>query len=142
MREKLHGDTISVLNELENLPLISDFINRQMLKHGLDEAKIFDVRVAVDEVCTNIIQYAYPQGQEGIIHITCVMEGSHFVVIIEDNGQPFDPLQVSDPRVEGELEERELGGLGVYFMKQLIDELKYEYREEDGSESLTMIKYV
>ncbi len=134
--------SLSVSNKLENLSLISDFIRNTMAAWELDENMIFDVHLAVDEACTNIIQYAYPDDQEGVIDIICTLTQKSFVITIKDYGQPFDPLLLEDPTVDQSLEERDVGGLGVYFMKQLMDELHYHFKELDGYEVLTLVKYI
>ncbi len=134
--------SLSVSNKLENLCLISDFIRKTMTAWELDEKMIFEVHLAVDEACTNIIQYAYPDDQEGEIDIVCTLTPKSFVITIKDYGQPFDPLTLEDPAVDQSLEERDIGGLGVYFMKQLMDELHYHFMEVDGYEMLTMVKYI
>ena len=142
MHETYQPVSLSVLNKLENLILISEFIKETMTSWGLDENLIFDVHLAVDEACTNIIQYAYPDDQEGVIDIVCTLTQTSFVITIKDYGQPFDPLTLEDPTVDKPLEERGVGGLGVYFMKQLMDELHYHYKEADGYEKLTLVKHI
>jgi len=134
---------ISVWNHISNLPVISEFVKNEMVRYQVTESKIFDVQMAVDEACTNIIHYAYPEDQEGKIEIACFMTAkNHFTVCIKDYGEPFDPTKLCEsPDIDTSLEDREIGGLGVFFMKNLMDELKYEYRESDGYEELIMIKY-
>jgi serine/threonine-protein kinase RsbW len=130
---------LRVKAEIENVPVVAKFLEEAMLYYGVDEALIFDVNVAVDEACTNIIQHAYP-AEKGPIDISCNKTESKLAVIIKDYGKPFDQTSLPDPDVTAGLEERRPGGLGVYLMRKLMDELCYEYK--DGCETLTMIKYV
>ncbi|MDI6752485.1 MAG: ATP-binding protein [bacterium] len=125
--------------ELENLSKITDFISSATQKLGLDESKGFDVQVAVGETCENIAKYSYPEDKKGAIEIGCKLEGNDFIVIIKYQGMSFNPDSVPQPDVNASLEERRVGGLGVYFMKSLMDEVNYSFDAEKGNE-LVMIK--
>jgi serine/threonine-protein kinase RsbW len=117
--------------KLENLSVIADFISRSMRQLGI-EAGVFEVQTAVDEACTNIIKYAYSE-EGGIITITCEMEDNDFAVTIRDMGKPFDPKSVSAPDLEADLDERRIGGLGIYLMRKLMDDVSYSFDAEKGS---------
>ena len=122
--------------ELENLAVIGDFIADLMREFGLDDRKVFEVQMAVDEACTNIIKYGYAR-EKGTIEISCLRWDEDVVVVIKDTGTPFDPTSVQLPDLDAGLEERKIGGLGVYFMKTLMDEVKYEYK--DGKNVLRLV---
>jgi serine/threonine-protein kinase RsbW len=127
---------LDIEGELANLSVIGDFIADSMRNFGLDDRKIFKVQMAVDEACTNIINYGYT-AEVGMINISCRRRDEDVMVVIKDTGKPFDPTSVPPPDLDANLEEREIGGLGVYFMKTLVDEVKYEFR--DGRNVLTMM---
>jgi anti-sigma regulatory factor (Ser/Thr protein kinase) len=127
---------LEIDGELENLAMIGDFIADSMREFGLDDRKVFEVQMAVDEACTNIIKYGYA-GKKGTIEISCLKRDEDVVVVIKDTGKPFDPTSVQLPDLDAGLEERKIGGLGVYFMKTLMDEVKYEYR--DGKNVLRLV---
>jgi len=126
---------LEIEGKLENLSVIGEFIADSMRDFGLDDRKIFEVQMAVDEACTNIINYGYT-AEVGMINITCRRRDEDVMVVIKDTGKPFDPTSVPPPDLDANLEERKIGGLGVYFMKTLVDEVKYEFR--DGRNVLTM----
>jgi serine/threonine-protein kinase RsbW len=131
---------LEIEGKLENLSLIGDFIGDTMRSFGLDEHKTFEVQLAVDEACTNIIKYGYTNtnaNEVGMIDIACQRKGKEIVVVIKDEGKPFDPTSVPPPDLEANVEERKAGGLGIYFMKTLMDEVKYEFIE--GKNVLTMV---
>lgn len=127
---------LKIGGKLENLSHIGDFIGDSMREFGLDNRKIFNVQMAVDEACTNIIEYGYAN-EVGTIDIACQRRGGEIVVVIKDEGKPFDPTAVQPPDLNASLEERKTGGLGIYFMKTLMDEVKYEF--SGGKNVLTMV---
>jgi len=122
---------------LENLSVIADFIATAMRQLGIDEG-ISEVQVAVDEACTNIIQYAY-SGKGGMIAISCGLQGNDLVITIRDRGKPFDPRSVPPPDLEADLDKRRVGGLGMYLMRKLMDDVSYDFDAQEGNR-LTMRK--
>ncbi|NQE52896.1 Serine-protein kinase RsbW [ANME-1 cluster archaeon GoMg3.2] len=127
---------LEIESKLEDLAVIADFITDSMREFGLPDRKIFEIQMAVDEACTNIINYGYI-GEEGMIYISCRRRDEDVIVVIKDRAKPFDPTSVPPPDLDASLEARKIGGLGVYFMKTLVDEVKYEYK--DGKNVLTMV---
>ena len=117
--------------KLENLSVIADFISSSMSQLGI-EAGVFEVQTAVDEACTNIIKYAYSE-EGGVITITCESQDNDFVVTIRDNGKPFDPSSVPPPDLEADLDKRRIGGLGIYLMKKLMDDVSYSFDARKGN---------
>jgi serine/threonine-protein kinase RsbW len=116
-------------SRLDNLPKIAEFVTEAMKRFGIGKLKdIYAVQLSVDEACTNIIQHAYPNKNEGKIEIQCLLssEGNNLTVNIVDWGKPFDPTVVSKPDIESSLDERKVGGLGIFFVKKFMDEVKYE----------------
>jgi anti-sigma regulatory factor (Ser/Thr protein kinase) len=101
---------------------------------------VFEVQTAVDEACTNIINYAY-SGKGGMITLTCERQDDDFVVTIRDNGKPFDPASVSLPDLEADLDKRKIGGLGLYLMKKLMDDVSYSFDAKEGN-TLVMRKKI
>jgi len=116
---------------LENLSLIADFISSSMSQLGI-KAGVFEVQTAVDEACTNIIKYAYFE-EGGIITITCEVRDNDFVVTIRDRGKPFDPSSVPPPDLEADLDKRRIGGLGIYLMRKLMDDVNYSFDAKKGN---------
>ncbi len=127
----------------ESLAEICDTVTRAAQKAGLDEAAIYAVQTAVDEACTNIIEHAYAN-QPGELECQCSDDEQVFRVTLQDHGQPFDPSSVPAPDVQARLEERAIGGLGLYFMRQLMDEVNFEFQAAGGgtpgNNILTLVK--
>lgn len=116
----------------ESLPEISEFILSATKGSGLDEREAFHLMMAVDEACTNIIKY----GRSGEIEIRCDVEDGQVEVEIRDEGVPFNPLEAPAPKIKAPLEERKVGGLGIYVIRTLTEDLRYERR--GGRNVLTM----
>jgi anti-sigma regulatory factor (Ser/Thr protein kinase) len=129
---------LEVEAELKSLPVISDFITEAMERLEVDSSTIFKVQLAVEEACTNIIQHGY-SGRKGTIKILCKLVESDFTVTIRDRGNPFDPRSVPPPDLGTALDKRKVGGLGIYLMRKLMDEISYSFDAANGNQ-LTMRK--
>ncbi len=108
---------------------------------GLKPDKIYDVQMAVDEACTNVIQHAYHGRKNGTIDITCERRGREFVVTVQDYGDAFDPKQVARPKLRAPLSQRAVGGLGIFFMYKLMDRVQFDFSAKTGNR-LTMAKKI
>lgn len=128
---------LDVKADLENLSLIADFISKHALELGLDDKGIFQLQLAADEVASNIILHGYTH-ETGPIHLTIWNENDKIILMIEDRGEPFNPLNARNPDLNTPLEERSPGGLGIHFMKTLTDSVHYEFK--DGKNILTVSK--
>jgi serine/threonine-protein kinase RsbW len=124
---------------LENVPHAIDCVNQSAKAVGFDDRTLNQIQVAVDEACANVIQHAY-EGQElGDMEIRCFLEDDKFVVAVRDWGGSFDPNGVLDPDVDAPLEDRCLGGLGLFLIRQFMDEATFSFDPEHGNE-LVMVK--
>lgn len=116
---------------LKNLWVIANFVATSMKRLGIKEG-IFEAQLAVDEACTNIVKYAY-SGKGGIITVTCELKDGNFVVTIRDKGKSFDPASIPLPDLDTDLDKRKIGGLGVYFMRKLMDDISYSFDAQKGN---------
>lgn len=126
---------------MERLSNVAEFIAETARASGLDENQVYDVQMAVDEACTNIIQHAYHGRADGTIDIVCEPRGNEFVVTIRDYGDHFDPKKVAKPDTRRPLELRKIGGLGLFFIYTLMDRVKFDFSTTRGNE-LTMVKKI
>ena len=133
MEHRLH-----VPGWFDRLEQISKFIEQSGLEAGLDDTAICRCQLAVDEACTNIIEHAYDGEGHGDIDIRCEPEAGELVITIEDHGKRFDPESVPTPQLSSRLEEMQVGGLGLYFMRQVMDAVEFSY--QDGSNKLVLVK--
>ncbi len=131
--------TTVVPGRFASLEELCDLVTQAALDAGLEAAAVHAVQVAVDEACTNIIEHAYGGEDGGEIECTCRIADGELTVILRDRGCPFDPAAVPEPNVTAGLEDRQGGGLGVYLMRRLMDEVRFESTPEAGN-VLTMVK--
>jgi serine/threonine-protein kinase RsbW len=111
-----------------------------MKQANIEAAIIPRVLLAVDEACTNIALYAYPE-RKGYIWLACWLNHGYFVISIEDKGKPFNPCSVPPPKLDVSLDDRKVGGLGIYFLRTFMDEISYKYNPKTGNQ-LIMRKHV
>ncbi len=128
---------LAVPARFENLALIGDFIAGVARRAGFDEKGVFNLQLACDEACTNVIEHAYGGGP-GQIRIAVSVHPDRIQIEVHDTGRPFDPTAVRVPDLDAPLEERETGGLGLHFMRSIMDEVRFEFGE--GGNRLTMVK--
>lgn len=121
--------TLSVPASLESLEEIGTYVVNAAAEAGLDSRGAYNLRLAVDEIATNIISYGYgPEG--GSITLRGELSPSSLTIVLEDSGTPFDPLAretVSEEELALPLEERQIGGLGIYLVLKGVDDFRYEY---------------
>ncbi|RXE56789.1 hypothetical protein ABH15_01075 [Methanoculleus taiwanensis] len=121
---------LTVPADLENLSVIAGFLEETLEEAGCSAETLFAVQLAVDEACSNTILYGYPGGERGAITITCEVDADEVRVMLADDGRPFNPLNAREPDLTAGLEERKIGGLGVHFIKSVMDSVTYAYSEE------------
>ncbi|MHB8117127.1 MAG: ATP-binding protein [Methanothrix sp.] len=128
---------ITVAATTEQIPVISDFIERLMSFAGFDLQKIMEVQLAAEEACTNVAKYAYP-GKNGVIHIVARVAGDRLDLIIEDCGVPFDPTAHIVALSQAGTKDRPSGGLGIHLIRSYVDGMSFEFR--DGMNALMLVK--
>lgn len=103
------------------------YIRKQAYACGLDKHLIHKMELPCEEAIVNIISYAYPHGGSGKLKIDCEKNHSRFVVILRDHGVPFNPIDAEiNPQLNQPIQDRKIGGLGIYLMRNVIDEACYQ----------------
>jgi serine/threonine-protein kinase RsbW len=118
---------------------IGEFVARAAGAAGLSADAAYAVEMAVDEACTNIIVHAYGGEGRGDIECTCQINGNGLTVTLRDRGCPFDPSSVPEPNVDATLQNRREGGLGLYLIRKLMDDVRFKFTPDAGN-ILTMVK--
>jgi anti-sigma regulatory factor (Ser/Thr protein kinase) len=131
--------TLTVTSELNKLESIARFVCETASAMGMDDETIYAVQLAVDEACTNIMDYAYKGRPGQPVTIECSEQNGRCVVVIRDRGRPFDPGCVAPPNLKAPLSKRKIGGLGIFIMRKLMDDVCFQYSPGTGNE-LTLIK--
>ncbi len=131
--------TLIVPARFDQLDTLRRFAVQAAADAGLKEPALSAVEMAVDEACSNIVEHAYAGIRDGQIECTCGSTQDAFIVILRDRGRSFDILNVPPPDLTSDLEERHVGGLGIFLMRHLMDEVRYEHLGEAGN-VLTLVK--
>lgn len=116
---------------LDNLAPATEFVEECAERCGLPQKKIYALALTLEEAFVNICSYAYPDGA-GDAEISCGVDGDFFVLEIADSGSPFDVLSLPDPDTTLGIMEREIGGLGVHFIRTLSDSVSYRRENEQN----------
>jgi serine/threonine-protein kinase RsbW len=128
---------ITIKSDSTEIPAVSASLEEVMHAHGFSTDDILDTQLAVEEAITNIINHGY-KNAIGEIIISCRINLYLAEIRIRDNAQRFDPLSLPEPNLEGTIQDRKIGGLGVFLIRQVMDEISYRY--ENGQNILVMIK--
>jgi len=130
---------MSVTGEIENVRSICDFVVDFVNDVRLGEDVAFQTQLAVEEICTNIVEHGYQhQGIDKKIDVVCMYSDKTLKIRILDEAPLFNPLELEDPDPDTPLWEREGGGWGVYFVKQYMTSVIYE--PVDGQNSILLTK--
>lgn len=121
----------------EELPAMMEFVIDQARAAGLSDHHLFQVELAAEEILTNIIKYAYPDGG-GDMEVSCGPTPRGFWMEFSDQGPPFNPLAVAEPALDDPVTERQVGGLGLFLVRRFMDEV--EYARQGGRNHLRMLK--
>ncbi len=108
-------------------------------KAGFSDAEIGDIQLAVDEACTNTIIHGLKKDPDRMFQLEIRWETGTIEILIHETGEPFDPTATKDPDLKASLEDRPIGGLGYYFVKEVMDEIRYQVND-NGIKTLHMIK--
>jgi len=114
-----------VKSRTENLFRIRDFVSASALEAGITPDVVENIILAVDEACTNIIRHAYKSYPDGDLIIKVKFSQSKFFISIIDYGKSFAPETIPEPDLQKYYKQRKVGGLGMYLMKTLMDDVKY-----------------
>lgn len=125
IQNKNKSNELRVKSKTENLSVVRDFVSENALNAGINLATVENIMLAVDEACTNIIKHAYKSSPEGEIIINIEYSKNKFTITIIDYGKSFEPDRVPLPDLQKYYREHKVGGLGIYLMRSLMDDVKY-----------------
>lgn len=130
---------LRLANDLSEIPRLAETVEGFFDEHGLPPRLAFNFNLALDELLTNVISYAFAPGSAHEIAVRLAIADGVVTAELEDDGPAFDPLtEAKEPVLEGDVDDRPIGGLGVHFVKTMMDHVAYERR--DGRNRLTLTK--
>ena len=132
-------EQITIPAKTDRLNEVWGLIESVMQSTGIDVKQQNNIRIAVEEIFVNIASYAFPNG-EGDVSVSVIADSDKLSIEFCDSGIPYNPLDKADPDISMSADEREIGGLGIYMVKQMMDDVRYRY--EDGKNILTIEKYI
>lgn len=133
-------ETLVIRNDVREVKKFSAFIKKVMEKIGVETSLARQFRLAVEEAVVNVIDYAYPAGQEGEIEVRMMFDGETLKTVIIDSGVAFDPTAKERADTSLSAEDRQIGGLGILLVRELMDSINYE--RAGGQNFLTLIKKI
>jgi sigma-B regulation protein RsbU (phosphoserine phosphatase) len=125
-------------NDIETIPQLNEFIDLVAEEVGLDMSLTMSLNLAMEEAVVNVMDYAYPDGQKGNVDIEVTADQEWMTFVITDTGIAFDPTTKEDADTTLSAEERPIGGLGIFLVRQLMDDINYN--REGNKNVLTLRK--
>ena len=131
---------LTLHNDVHEVPQLAAFIDVVAEACGIDMATAMSLNLAMEEAVVNVMNYAYPAGTLGNVDIDAKFADGRLTFVLSDSGKPFDPTQASEPDLTLQAEDRPIGGLGIFLVRQIMDQVEYQYR--DGKNILTLSKNI
>ena len=134
------SEKLTLSCNLERVPELNDFIRSIAEKLNLDETVTGQVQLAVEEAVVNVMNYAYPEGRTGFVTVKVMSDGHELRIVVIDSGVAFDPTSKEKADTSLSVEDRPIGGLGIFLVRELMDSINYE--RVDNRNILMMIKNI
>ena len=129
---------LKLKNQVEELMRVNQFVDEIGEELGLDMELLLNLNLVMEEMVSNVIFYAYPEGTVAEIELLAESDGKSLTFVLSDQGKPFDPTQKENPDIDVNPMEREIGGLGIFIVKNIMNQVTYQRLE--GKNLLTMKK--
>ena len=131
---------IRIKNHLDELERVNRFVEEIGEELGLDMELQMNLNLVMEEMVVNVISYAYPEGKEADIELLAESDGKELTFVLSDRGKEFDPTAKEDANPDINPMERDIGGMGIYIVKNIMNEVSYQRLE--GKNLLTMTKEI
>lgn len=125
---------------LEQVEAARDFVGEMAQKLALSKQEVHDLELVVTEALTNVVEHAYGFASGEAMELQVLAEKGSFTVVIRHDGKDFDPQAKPDPNMQEYLAQRRVGGLGLYLMKKLMDEVEYG-TDAEGRRMIRLVKH-
>lgn len=131
---------ITIKNRIEELEQVNHFVEDICDELGLDMELRMNLNLVMEEMVSNVIFYAYPSGTEASIELMAESDGKELTFVLSDRGREFDPTLKADNNLDVNPAEREIGGMGIFIVKNIMNKVTYQRLE--GKNLLTMKKII
>lgn len=131
------SNSIILHNNVQEVPLMTEFVEKTAEQAHLDPSVTMTLTLAIEEAVANIMKYAYPEGEVGPIEINATINEGSLSFTIKDSGTPFDPTQVKKADITLSAEDREIGGLGIHLIRNIMDTVEYHHTSNQNILTLT-----
>ena len=130
--------TLALKNNIDEINRLHSFIEEVGETFALPMKTVMNLNLVLEEAVTNVIMYAYPKEEHEYIHLTAKEQEGKLIFILTDSGKAFDPTQAPDADITLSADDRQIGGLGIFLIRKIMNEVKYE--RIDGKNVLTLEK--
>jgi sigma-B regulation protein RsbU (phosphoserine phosphatase) len=135
-----HREQITLVNKASEVTRLGTFVKDFLSPLEIEKRTAAGMRLALEEAVVNVINYAYPEGEQGEVLINADTNGHEVRFVITDSGYPFDPTTVLEPDTSLDAQNRPIGGLGILLSRKLMDSISYN--RTDGKNVLSLTKYI
>ena len=132
--------SIVLANDISEITRLYEFIENMGNDFSLSPDVVFNLNLVLEEAVVNIINYAYPKEEHQYIYLSASMKDGSIVLVLTDTGKEFDPTAAPEADITLSAEDRQIGGLGIFLIRQIMNEVKYERIE--GKNVLTLEKKI
>ena len=120
---------LTLHNDVQEVSLLAAFIDETAEECGIDMATTMSLNLAMEEAVVNVMSYAYPADAVGDIDVDATFDDGVLTFVISDSGKPFDPTKAGDPDITLDAEDRPIGGLGIFLVRNIMDTIEYQYSD-------------
>ena len=132
--------SIVLTNDISEISKLNGFVEEIGSELSLSPDVIFNLNLVLEEAVVNVINYAYPKEEHEFIYLSARMHEGSIVLVLTDNGKEFDPTLAPEVDITLSADERPIGGLGIFLIRQIMNEVRYE--RIDGKNVLTLEKKI
>lgn len=133
-------EELTLINKIEEIGKLEPFIEQIGERLSLTPDLVFNLNLVLEEAVSNVINYAYPHQEGKEINIQASLMKDNLIFVITDSGVAFDPTLVPEADITLSAEERPIGGLGIFIIKQIMNEVNYQ--RIDGKNVFTLKKFI